>query len=498
MQFTLGYCLMRSALKFPDKTAIVFEDQRITYGELNRRVNQIANGMLEMGIKKGDKVATLLYNTPELIEVYYAAAKIGAVNIPINFRLVGPEVSYITDQSDSVMICYDEAFREIIDGLSTKDRMHLVSLGGGGFKDSVDYHALRDKSSDAEPQVEVEETDLRFIMYTSGTTGVPKGAMFTHKNNLWAALSLIITKKYDHNEVILVVNPLFHMNSYINIIAAVFWGNKIVLVKKFDAREMLRLIQDEKVTMCSIVPTICKRLIEAARTGDYGLQSWRYCTCTGAAWSFALKQSFCETFPKVVAADAYGATEVMSGTLLEGKDLLQKPNSVGRPYLDTIIKILDENGQELPPDQVGEIALYGPHVTVGYYKMPRETAEALHDGWFHSGDLGYFDNEGYLYFLDRRKDMIVSGGENIYTAEIEKVLMGHPKIVDVAITGEPDDEWGQVVKALVVLAEDQTMTPEEVISYCKEHLASYKKPHYVEFVESLPKNALGKILKRNL
>jgi len=498
MEVTLGYILKRSSLKLPEKTAILFENERISYEELNTRVNQVANAMIKMGVKKGDKVASLLFNTPELIEIYFAAAKIGAVNIPVNFRLVSKEVSYIVSQSDSVVFFYDTSLRKIVDSLSTKDSLRLISVGPENFEDSEDYHEIRKSSSDQEPDVIVQEDDLRFIMYTSGTTGVPKGAMFSHKNNLWAALILSVTKKYDSSEVVLIVNPLFHMNSYINLIAAVYWGNKIVLMKKFDPVIMLKLIEQEKVSICSIVPTMCKRLLETARSNGFDSRSWRYCTCTGAAWSQELKKNFLETFPRVVPADAYGATEVMAGTLLEGQDLVRKPNSVGKPYLETVIKIIDENGKEVPPNQVGEIALFGPHVMLGYYKMSEASADALKDGWFHSGDVGYFDEEGYLYFLDRRKDMIVSGGENIYTAEIEKVLMDHKKIKDAAITGEADPEWGQVVKAIIVLEDKETMTPEEVIEYCKENLASYKKPHHVEFVESLPKNALGKILKRNI
>lgn len=498
MQVTLGYILKRSGIKFLKKTAIFFEDKRITYEELNHRVNQVANALLKMGVKKGDKVASLLFNTPELIEIYFAAAKIGAVNIPVNFRLIGREVSYIVQQSDSIVLFYDADLRKIIDDLSTKDSLKLISVGSTRFVDSEDYYELRSASVDKDPDVQVKEEDLRFIMYTSGTTGVPKGAMFSHKSNLWAALILSLTKKYDSNEVILLVNPLFHMNSYINLIAAVYWGNKIVLMKNFDSIKMLQLIEQEKVSICSIVPTMCKRLIEKAKTNCFDLKSWRYCTCTGAAWSVELKKNFRETFPGVIAADAYGATEIMAGTLLEGEDLVRKANSVGKPYLDTIIKIIDEKGQELSANQIGEIVLYGPHIMEGYYKMPEASEEALIEGWFHSGDVGYFDEEGYLYFLDRRKDMIVSGGENIYTAEIEKVLMGHEKISNSAVVGEPDAEWGQVVKAFIVLEENETMTPEEVIQYCKENLASYKKPRHVEFVESLPKNALGKILKRNI
>jgi len=351
---------------------------------------------------------------------------------------------------------------------------------------------------DSELDISVKEKDLRFIMYTSGTTGFPKGAMFTHRNNLWAALSIIITKKYDFNEVVLFVNPLYHMNSYINVIACIFMGNKMVLMKRFDTIIMMRLIESEKVTMCSVVPTICQRLLEISKDHQLNTGSWRYCTSTGAPWPFEIKKAFMEIFPHVVMADAYGATEVFSGTLIQGSEILKKPNSVGRPYVDTIIKIVDDQGNELLPGQIGEIIFYGPHVTQGYYNDPGATSESLKDGWFYSGDLGYFDEDGYLYLLDRKKDMIISGGENIYSLEIENVLLRNEKILEAAVVGVPDDRWGEAVKAYIVLRPSVTMGKEEVISFCQKHLASYKKPRYVEFVDSLPKNSLGKILKNRL
>jgi len=211
-----------------------------------------------------------------------------------------------------------------------------------------------------------------------------------------------------------------------------------------------------------------------------------------------MKKAFMEAFPNVVMADAYGATEVFSGTLIQGPEILKKPGSVGRPYVDTIIKIVDGRGMDLPPGQIGEIIFYGPHVTQGYYNDPKATLEALKEGWFYSGDLGYFDEEGYLYLLDRKKDMIISGGENIYSLEIENVLLRNEKILEVAVIGVPDNQWGEVVKAYIVLRPPATMDKDEVIHFCQEHLASYKKPRYVEFVESLPKNSLGKILKKDL
>jgi len=498
MEFTLGYLLKRSALKFPNKTAIVFEGKGITYDHLNRRVNRLANALSTLGIKKGDKIASMLFNSSQLIEVYFAAAKIGAISVPINYRLVGKEVKYIIDHSDSLTLIYDTGLRNVIESLFDLKHLNFISVGEKRGSDSMDYEEVMSGSKDSEIDGSVEEKDLRFVMYTSGTTGFPKGAMFTHRNNLWAALSILITKKYDFNEVVLFVNPLYHMNSYINVIACIFMGNKMVLMKRFDPVNMMRLIESERVTMCSVVPTICQRLLEISKEYKFNTESWRYCTSTGAPWPFELKKAFMEMFPHVVMADAYGATEVFSGTLIQGSEILEKPNSVGRPYVDTIIKIVDDRGVELPPGQIGEIIFYGPHVTQGYYNDPKATAESLREGWFYSGDLGYFNEEGYLYLLDRKKDMIISGGENIYSLEIENVLLRNEKIMEVAVIGVPDDQWGEVVKAYIVLHPSATMDKDEVIHFCQEHLASYKKPRYVEFVESLPKNLLGKILKKDL
>ena len=498
MEFTLGYLLKRSAWKFPNKTAIVFEGKRITYDELDQRVNRLANALLKLGIKKGDKIASMMFNSSDLIEVYFAAAKIGAINVPINYRLVGEEVNYIIDHSDSSTLVYDKDLRNVIEPLLESKRLNSISVGQKHYFDSINYEELIRASVDSEPDISVDEKDLRFIMYTSGTTGFPKGAMFTHRNNLWAALSIIITKKYDFNEVVLIVNPLYHMNSYINVIAGLFMGNKIVVMRRFDPLKMMKLIESEKVTICSVVPTICEKLLEVLKDHEFNTTNWRYCTSTGAPWPFGMKKAFRERFPQVVMADAYGATEVFSGTLIQGSEILEKPKSVGKPYLDTIIRIVDDQGMELPSGQIGEIIFYGPHVTQGYYNDPVATGEALREGWFYSGDLGYFDEDGYLYLVDRKKDMIISGGENIFSLEIENVLLRNEKILEAAVVGFPDDQWGEVVKAYIVLRPSVTMSKDEVINFCQEHLASYKKPRYVEFVDALPKNSLGKILKKDL
>ncbi len=498
MEFTLGYLLKRSALKFPNQTAIVFESKRLTYNELNRRVNRLANAFSKLGVKKGDKISSMMVNSSQLIEVYFAAAKIGAINVPINYRLVGPEVNYIMGHSNSSTLVYDEELRNIIEPLLESKRLNLISVGDRTFSDSMDYEELIRDSIDLEIEIPIRETDLRFIMYTSGTTGFPKGAMFTHRNNLWAALSLIITKKYDFNEVVLFVNPLYHMNSYINVVASIFMGNKMVLMKRFDPIQMMQLIESEKVTICSVVPTICEKLLQVSADPPFDTKSWRYCTSTGAPWLFEMKKRFMERFPHVTMADAYGATEVFSGTLIQGSEILGKPKSVGKPYLDTLIRIMGEQGVELPPRQIGEITFYGPHVTQGYYNDPVATGEALKEGWFYSGDLGYFDEDGYLYLADRKKDMIISGGENIYSLEIENVLLKNEKIMEAAVVGIPDEQWGEAVKAYLVLLPGVSMDQDEVIRYCQQHLASYKKPRSIEFVDSLPKNSLGKILKKDL
>jgi fatty-acyl-CoA synthase len=498
MEYTLGYLLKRSACKFSNKTAIYCEDKTLTYTELNNRVNRLANALFKLGIKKGDKVASLMFNSPDLIVAYFAAAKLGAISVPINYRLVSREIKYIVDQSDSSALIYDDDLRPLIQAVSGSAKLHLISVGEKKYPDSIHLQEIINHSEESEPDAPLSEDDLRFIMYTSGTTGFPKGAMFTHKNNLWAALSLIITKKYDFNEVVLFLNPLYHMNSYVNVIASIFMGNKIVIMKRFDPITMLEVIESEKVTMCSVVPTICQRLLEVSCKRDFDTKSWRYCTSTGAPWPIEMKIKFIERFPSVVMADAYGATEVFSGTLIQGEEILKKPKSVGKPYLDTIIKIVDEGKNELPTGKIGEISFYGPHVTQGYYKNAEATKEALDNGWFFSGDLGYFDEDGYLYLADRKKDMIISGGENIYSLEIENVLIQHDKILEAAVIGVPDDKWGEVVKAYIVLRPSMRMGAQEVIDYCQKYMGSYKKPRYIEFVETLPKNSLGKVLKKDL
>jgi len=498
MEMTIGYCLMRSAWKFADKTAIVFEGTRITYDQLNRRVNRLANALLRLGVKKGDKIASMLFNSPEIIEAYYAAAKIGAITIPINFRLVWREVEYIIDQSEARVFIYDAGLRNIIEKYSTSKGLSLISVGENSYPDSFNYEELITDSTDLEVEVSISEDDLRLIMYTSGTTGLPKGAMFTHKNNLWSGLLIILAKKHYYDDIVLIVNPLFHMNSYANLIASVFMGNTMVVMKKFDALEMMKLIESETVTITSIVPTIGKRLLEASKDHHFNLESWKYCSCTGSAWTFEMKKSFMERFPRLIIGDAYGATEFSSGTLIEGHEMMNRPKSVGKPYVDVMMRIIDDRNNDCLPGQVGEILVRGPHVTQGYYNNPEATGQALQNGWYYTGDLGYFDEDGYLFFVDREKDKIVSGGENIYTLEVEKTLLDHEDIEEAAVIGVPDDEWGKVLKAYIVPSKSAKIGHDEVINFCKENLASFKKPRYIEFVESLPKNAMGKVLKEAL
>jgi acyl-CoA synthetase (AMP-forming)/AMP-acid ligase II len=498
MEFTMGYMLQRSAIKFAGKTAVVSGNLRLTYGELNRRVNRLARVLLESGIKKGDKIASLLFNSPQVIEIYFAAARIGAISVPINYRLVDTEIEYILDQSDSVALIFDSELAPTIAKLPPTD-LRLISVGtGNSIEGAASYEELLAGVSDDEVTVDVAEKDLRFIMYTSGTTGQPKGAMFTHANNLWAALSLIINKRYAFGESVLFINPLYHMNSYINVIACMFMGHKMVVMRKFDASEFIRLMQQEEVSMCSVVPTICQALLALPPQQGSDLPKWRYCTCTGAPWPLESKKAFMERFPNVIMADAYGATEVFSGTLIQGPEILAKPYSVGRAYLDTLIRIVDESGKVLAAHEVGQIALFGPHVTQGYYKNPEATQESLVNGWFFPGDLGYFDEDDYLYVVDRKKDMIISGGENIYSMEVENVLRRHECVTEVAVVGVPNAHWGEIVKAYVVPRPGPVPTFEDLVEFCGKYLASYKKPREIEFVADLPRNSMGKIMKRDL
>ena len=496
----MGQILTLAARKYPEHTALICGAERLTFREFDSRVNQLAHALLGLGLKKGDKVAALFYNSIPFVETYFAALKAGGVFVPVNFRFVGEEAAYILNQSDSRFFFFGGEFGSLVQTIrSALPKIDFFfAAGTPPAAGTGKYEDLLNGSPDFEPPVSLSEDDDCQIMYTSGTTGKPKGAVITHRNVLWNMFNTILGREEKEDEISLVVGPLYHtaaLNNHFTLRVAL--GGTSILVKEFDARQVLETISQEKVTVISGAPAMFHFLLNLPGKEKYDPRSVTKCTTGASILPDETKEKLFRFFPNIQGIyDVYGCTECSPNIcILKGKDSLRKKESVGPPLPFLEVRIVDDQDQPVPANVVGELTCRGPNVMKGYYKDPEGTAEALRGGWLHTGDLARMDEEGFVYIVDRKKDMIISGGENIYPRELEEVLYRHPKIQDAAVVGIPDPLWGESVRAFVVLRKGATLREEEVVEYCKAHLASYKKPKSVVFVDSLPRNPSGKVLK---
>ena len=499
----VGQILTLTTNKFPERTAILFEEKRFTYQQFNGRVNQLAHSLLKMGLKKGEKVASLLFNSNHFVEAYFATAKAGGIFTPINFRFAPEEVRYILNHSDARFFIFGEEFSGLVETIRPKLTKveFFISVRDGAVKGYLDYEALLKESENTEPAVRLSEKDKCQLMYTSGTTGRPKGALITHGNILWNLINNIMGREDKEGEVSLVIGPLYHtaaLNNHFTVRVAL--AGTSILIKRFEPKRVMEIIEKEKVNVISGAPAMYHLLLALPDVERYDTSSITKCTSGAAILPDESREKLLKLFPNAKGVyDVYGCTEASPNiTILKAEDSLRKRECVGPPLPFLEVRIVDDQDRDVPAGEVGELICRGPNVMKGYYKNRKATREALRGGWLHTGDLARLDEEGFVYIVDRKKDMIVSGGENIYPREIEEVLYHHPKIQEATVIGVPDRLWGESVKAIVVLKKGETMKEEEVIEYCKNHLASYKKPKSVEFVEDLSRNPSGKVLKTAL
>lgn len=498
-----SYVLERNAEKFPDKEAVIFQDTRLTYKEINERVNGLAKGLLDSGIRKGDIVAILLYNCAEFLEITFAVNKIGAIWLPLNWRLVGPELSYILNNAQAKMLISQQEFSEVIEFIK-KDLPSVKEYIGVGKDVPEDWKSYDEIVStnlgSVVPHESVELDDLSRLMYTSGTTAHPKGVMITYGNLYWKNISHILDLDLTHKDKILVVGPLYHVGGLdLPATGVLYVGGSIVILKAFDPIEFLKAIDKERITGTWLAPAMINIILQEPSIKQYDVSSLRYIIAGGEKMPEPLIRKVMESFPNTWFADAYGLTETVSGDTFLKKDKgLEKLGSVGKAVPHLEIKIFDDNDKEVPAKELGEIVLKGPKVFKGYWNNPEATAETIKNGWFHTGDIGYVDEEGYLYIVDRKKDVIISGGENIASLEVERVIYENPKVLEVGVVGIPHPKWREVPKAYIVLKEGESMTPQELFDFCIKKLAKFKVPKEVEFIDSLPRNPSGKILKREL
>ena len=506
----IGHTLTRSAQIFSDRPAIVYGKQVYTYMNFNHRANRLANALHRLGVAHGDHVAILMVNCPEMLEAMYACFKLGCAAVPINFRLHPKEFAFIIDHSEAKAVVVSAEFNEPLTEVRglIKDARHLITLSGASGE-LLDYETLLAGESDKWNDVDVEPDDSAWIFYTSGTTGAPKGAMLTHRNLLAMIMGYYsdICPGFTAQDVILHAAPLSHGSglwALPNIAKAA--KNVIIPSKSFKADETLALIQEHRVTNMFSVPTMMKGMMENPLVNQCDHSSLKSVCYGGGPMMVADIVKAIETFgPVLVNLYGQGESPMTISSLpqwehvLDGsEEQMKRLASAGFPRTNVEVKIFDEEDREVPVGDVGEIVTRSDVVMKGYWRNPEATAKTLRNGWLHTGDVGRMDENGYVFLMDRSKDMIVSGGENIYPREVEEVLARHPAVREVVVIGVPDPQWGEAIKAVVSLREGTSVTADELIAFSKDNIASYKKPKSVDFVDELPKSNYGKLLKREL
>jgi len=496
----VGYLLTFMTEKAPNRTAVIYGNSRLSYAELNSRANSLGHVLLVLGVKKGDKVALLSMNSGHYPEIFFGILKAGGVFVPINFRYAPEEILYVLDNSDAKICIFEEELASKITPISRLSRVEkFICVGSDAHEtEPYDYETLIVEQRSTEPDVYVSSDDVCEIIYTSGTTGKPKGVVLTHDNVMSTMLTAIIGRELHPEHTSLVVSPMYHvagLNNHFGTTIAL--GGTAVIIRRFQPEALMETIQKERIQYFPAASTVFNMLLQAIEAKKYDTRSVIQVQSGSAVTPLEVRERLAEYFPNALGVyEAYGLTEVGDGVVfLTGKDSLQKPGSVGKAGLFAQVRIVDENGQGTAVGGMGEIVIKGPVVTKAYYKNEEETEKAIRDGWLYTGDLGTLDDEGYLYIVGRKKDMIISGGENIYPREIEEVLWRHPKIAEAAVIGVPDKKWGESVRAVIELIPGAEVTEDEVIEFCKQHIASYKKPKSVVFVDEIPKNPSGKVLK---
>jgi fatty-acyl-CoA synthase len=506
--WNIGTVAKKRAVLTPRKTAFVYEDRPVTYQELNDNVNRIARVLQEKGIRKGDRISVLLKNCPEFLELFFAAAKLGIIFVPLNFRLAGPELQYQLNNAGVRLLVFHDSFAEriqpILSSVSVeKDKFIFVKSGVAGAREcpswASDYHDLVAISPIMEPQPEepVGIDDPIAIMYTSGVTGVPKGVVSSHLQTFFKCFQNHIYFDMRSDDVYLSQIPLFHSAGlFIVVLPTLSRGAAFIMRQNFEPEEFAKDIERYRATIVFAFTTMWRFILQTGKLDEIDVSSIRAVHGGGERTASSM---FEELATKGIhMQQGLGQTENSFMMLLPKEDILRKMGSVGLPSFFGEVWIVDKEGRELPSGQIGEFVAKGPTIMTGYWNMPEETAKAMEGGVLHTRDLGYRDEEGYFFIVDRESETYRTGGENVYPAEVEKVLVRHPKIENVAIIGVPDEKWGETGKAFMVLKENEELTKEEIHQFLDGKVAKYKFPAHVEFVKELPLTASGKIKKVDL
>jgi acyl-CoA synthetase (AMP-forming)/AMP-acid ligase II len=493
--------LAHHAERTPERAITFFEGRATTYSQMATEAMALAAGLYERGVRPGEVVGLLSYNNPEFLETVFAANYLGAIVMPINWRLAAPEVRYILEHSEARALVCDEALVDLADD-ATKDpdsSLLKVCIAPDARAGWTPLANLRSGSANVD-RFPVEADDTHRLMYTSGTTGRPKGVMITHANLAWKNLAHLVEFGFNSDDLGLACGPLYHVGALdlttTTLIAA---GATTIVHRAFDAAAVVDEIERSKVTTVWLAPAMVNAIMALPGIESRDLSSVRVIINGGEKMPIPLIERIQRTFPSAWFADAYGLTETVSGdTFLDRENLITKLGSVGRPCVYVELEVWDERGHPVLAGERGEIVLRGPKVFKGYWRDTEATDRAFAGGWFHTGDIGVVDEDGYLFIVDRLKDMIVSGGENIAGSEVERVLYEHDAVLEAAVVGRPDERWGEVPVAFVVLRAGESVTADQLIAHCASHLAKYKVPKDVTFIEALPRNPSGKVLKREL
>ena len=495
----LASVLAHHADRFPDRACLVWDGAAVTYAELDRRVARTAAGLARLGVGRGDVVGLLLYNCPEFLEAMFAVARLGAIVMPVNWRLAGEEVAYIASHAGARLVVSEPELAPLAEAARARlPGLPLVGVGGApaGW---TPFEALREPGA-VPPPAEVSADDVHRLMYTSGTTARPKGVMITHANLYWKNIAHVVEFGITGEDKGLACGPLYHVGALdLTTTTVLYAGGTVEIHRKFETERALDALERGGITNVWLAPSMVNQILAHPSLAARDLGRVRLIIDGGEKMPLPLIERLLRAFPGAWFADAYGLTETVSGdTFLDKRTTVRKLGSVGKACLHLEVAIWDAADRPVAAGALGEIVLRGPKVFKGYWKDPEATVAAFRGGWFHTGDLGYLDEEGFLYIVDRMKDMIVSGGENIASPEVERVLYEHPAVLEAAVVGRPDPRWGEVPIACVVRRPGASVSEDELRDWCLARLARYKAPRAVRFVDALPRNPSGKVLKRVL
>jgi long-chain acyl-CoA synthetase len=505
---TLDRIVRRNAARFPERPALVAGGNVRAWAALDARVDRVASAMLASGVSPGDRVAILMGNRPEYFEVYFACARTGAIAVPLNFKLTPREAAQIVGHADPVLLVTDAAHAPLatatLQALGRQLTTWLVAQGVAN-PGALAYEDVVASAPATTLTHEADEHDTFAIFYTSGTTGLPKGAMVSHLNLEMNGYNQLIADAGRPDDVNLVATPVYHMGAVFMAVTYMLLGCTQVILPQFTAAGWLETLERTRATVSLLIPTMINAILNAPELGRHDTSTLRLIFYGGGPMPPAVLERAMRTF-RCAFTQGYGLTETLEATFLVAADHVidgtpdqrRRLASAGREAVGAEVRIVDDAGRDLPPGEVGEILVHSRSVIRGYWRQPEAGAEVIRNGWFHTGDLGYLDDGRYLFVVDRKKDMVVTGGVNVYTKEVEAVLYEHPAVREAAVFGVPDDNWGERVTAAIALKPDATATAEELIAHCRAQLASFKLPKRVVFLDALPKNPSGKILKREL